>query len=222
MKSGIYQIVNRVNGKKYIGSAINIVSRWDRHRRELDAGKHHSPHLQRAWNKYGQDSFHFGVISYCDKDSLLATEQQWIDAAVPEYNVAKNTLAPMTGRKHSEETRAKMSAIQTGRKHSAITKHKLREINTGKVCSIEARAQISQSLIGNSYGCGNLGKSKSEEHRAKLTAKNRKNAKGYTWAKDKNKWVVRIGVRGKTIHIGYFTIESDAAAAYAKAIKDYE
>lgn len=49
--SGIYEIVNTINGKRYVGSAVSLKRRWVDHRRDLRAGKHHSRHLQNAWAK---------------------------------------------------------------------------------------------------------------------------------------------------------------------------
>jgi len=38
-------------------------------------------------------------------------------------------------------------------------------------------------------------------------------AKGYSWSKDKQKWVARITVNYKRIHLGYFKTESEAIKA---------
>lgn len=60
--SGIYAIVNTINNKQYIGSAINIKSRWVDHKKRLRKGNHHCKHLQFAWNKYGESAFSFIVL----------------------------------------------------------------------------------------------------------------------------------------------------------------
>lgn len=60
--SGIYRILNKINGKGYVGSAIDADSRWYFHRDELKKGTHHSDHLQKAVNKYGVENFEFIVI----------------------------------------------------------------------------------------------------------------------------------------------------------------
>lgn len=54
--SGVYQIYNTVNGKRYIGSSIHIEQRFKEHLRNLRANKHVNAHLQSAWNKYGEHS----------------------------------------------------------------------------------------------------------------------------------------------------------------------
>jgi group I intron endonuclease len=75
MNTGIYQILNKVNGKSYVGSAVNIKKRWAVHRHTLRNNKN-SPHLQKAWNKYGEESFEFNVLEYVPNvEWLLEIEQ---------------------------------------------------------------------------------------------------------------------------------------------------
>jgi predicted GIY-YIG superfamily endonuclease len=38
--SGIYKITNLLNGKMYIGSAVNVRKRWHQHRHGLRCNKH--------------------------------------------------------------------------------------------------------------------------------------------------------------------------------------
>ena len=59
---GVYKILNRKNGKFYIGSSVDIEKRFNSHRKKLIAGTHNNKHLQNAWNKYGEDSFEFFVL----------------------------------------------------------------------------------------------------------------------------------------------------------------
>lgn len=79
MTCGIYQIKNTVTGKVYIGSSWNIEQRWRSHRHELRYGKHHSPHLQSAWNKYGPDKFSFLILEECSRDDVVNREQFHMD-----------------------------------------------------------------------------------------------------------------------------------------------
>ena len=71
MSSGIYEIVNLVNGKRYVGSAVSFECRWREHRRQLNADRHHSRHLQRSWNKHGAEAFSFRIIEVCEPASLM-------------------------------------------------------------------------------------------------------------------------------------------------------
>lgn len=90
MKSGIYQIRNKVNGKVYVGQAQNIDVRWNSHRNELLRGVHKNKHLQSAFNKYGPDSFEWSVLERCAISDLNEREMFWIgekDAYRKGYNL---------------------------------------------------------------------------------------------------------------------------------------
>src|SRR3972149_12098174 len=133
--SGIYSIVNNINNKIYIGSALNFNKRWNLHNSQLNCNKHHSIILQRAFNKYGKDNFTFEIIEYVeDKTKLIEREQNWLDFFKPEYNVCKIAGRPL-GMKHSAEAKAKMSLTRTGmigKKCTDETKDKISKANKGK------------------------------------------------------------------------------------------
>lgn len=60
--SGVYKITNLINNKIYIGSAMDFEGRKYRHLNSLKKNKHHSIKLQRAYNKYGEESFKFEIL----------------------------------------------------------------------------------------------------------------------------------------------------------------
>jgi len=81
IKSGIYKIENKINGKYYIGSAYDFNRRFIRHKSELNCNKHYNEHLQRAWNMYGEKSFEFSILEICDdKSKLKLIEQNYLDS----------------------------------------------------------------------------------------------------------------------------------------------
>ena len=88
-KSGVYQIINTVNNKRYIGSAVDLRKRENEHFAHLRRGAHHSSYLQRAYNKHGRDAFHFEVLMYTPRDHCIIVEQAVLDAVKPEYNLSK-------------------------------------------------------------------------------------------------------------------------------------
>lgn len=77
---GIYKITNKDNGKIYIGQSRNLHERILEHKRKLFINKHNNIHLQRAYNKYGVDSFSFEVIEHCETETLTAREIFWINS----------------------------------------------------------------------------------------------------------------------------------------------
>ncbi len=112
--SGIYAIVNKINGKRYIGSAVSFKKRWYIHVCRLRKGTHHSPKLQNGWNKYGEESFEFVELECCEKEELIKREQHWIDELRPFYNIAKLAGSSL-GIKRSEELKKRLSDIRKGK-----------------------------------------------------------------------------------------------------------
>lgn len=91
---GVYQIENKIDKKKYIGSSKDIYGRWIGHTSELKRGTHHSYRLQNAWNEYGEQNFTFSIIERCDINDRLLREQYYIDMyksydPLYGYNIAR-------------------------------------------------------------------------------------------------------------------------------------
>lgn len=57
--SGVYMIKNVLNNHKYIGSTKNFKQRLKQHLSDLRNNKHHSPHLQAAWNKLSKTAYKY-------------------------------------------------------------------------------------------------------------------------------------------------------------------
>lgn len=114
--SGVYEIVNKSNGHRYIGSSHDIYVRCKDHKVKLNNNKHCNVYLQRAWNLYGEESFEFGILSYCPIQSLLYFEQIFLNEEQPEYNICHHAGSSL-GVHHSEETKRKISTAKKGKKH---------------------------------------------------------------------------------------------------------
>jgi group I intron endonuclease len=154
MRTGIYQIRNLVDDKRYIGSAAakgGFANRWGAHRCKLRQHNHHNRYLQNAWNKYGEDAFTFEILLYCDSDDCITFEQMAIDCYEPEYNICRIAGSPF-GRKHSDETRAKLRSMRLGKGLSEATKLKLSQAHRGKRASDATKLKMSMSQKGKHDG----------------------------------------------------------------------
>lgn len=91
MGVGIYRILNTITNQCYYGSSKEISKRLTRHKNELTKNKHHNQYLQRAFNKYGENSFVFEIVEYCCETKLLDIEQKYLD--LPNtYNIGKTAM----------------------------------------------------------------------------------------------------------------------------------
>lgn len=75
-------------GSVYVGSSKTINTRFSQHKRDLRANKHCNPHLQNAWNKYGESAFFFKSLDFVGAEKLAAREQYFIDRAPRKFNVS--------------------------------------------------------------------------------------------------------------------------------------
>lgn len=110
-QSGIYCIENISTGKKYVGQSIDVHSRWQKHRSELNNNTHHNSYLQNAWNKYGENDFKFYIFEYCNVDELDNRETYYINI----YDLTNRDLGynlksggQENGAIYSEEVKEKM------------------------------------------------------------------------------------------------------------------
>lgn len=149
-KSGVYEILNTISGRRYIGSAVCFRKRFYVHRCNLRARNHHSPKLQNAWNKHGEEKFIFTPLLVCAKKDLLLYEQRSIDLLKPFYNIAPNARS-MLGFKHPPISRARMAAAASARKGrvcSAVTRAKIAATLRGQPMSAERRRKQSEAKLG--------------------------------------------------------------------------
>lgn len=135
---GIYGIRNKINGKIYVGKTqVSFGDRRDCHFSQLNGGYHGNSHLQRAWNKYGEENFEFIIIHSCDNNE--GTEEvnnleikyiKYYSDLKLSYNMkAGGDGGQLLGGHLSEETKRKIGEKNrihmTGRKFSQETKEKM-------------------------------------------------------------------------------------------------
>lgn len=138
----IYKIINVVTDDFYVGSAVKPKRRKWEHWTSLKKGTHHCASLQKAWCEFGEDAFEFCILEEVPDESLLTVEDTYLatNAGQPHcYNTALSTQIPSStqeavrtkisaalkkmytahpeahprfGKKHTPETRAKISATK--------------------------------------------------------------------------------------------------------------
>lgn len=125
--SGIYKIINKVNGKYYVGSSKDILDhRWPRHKHALKGGYHKNDHLQSAWNKYGENNFGWIIVEKISKNNLKFIEQKYLDIAKTEQDKCYN-----------------LKFVVSGGDISEYSKNKIRKANKGKILSRKTKRKIS-------------------------------------------------------------------------------
>lgn len=167
--SGVYEIVNTVNGHIYGGSTVNYKKHTIGHKWTLRNNHHYNKYLQNAWNKYGEGAFEFHLTIPLRPDLQLVqlVEQECLNDRLGKrwsYNLnpwarggsLKGRPGWNKGNKASAATRAKISKNRMGIGHSA-----------------ESKAKISSGLK-KAYATGkrkpwNLGKKHSEGTKAKMS-----------------------------------------------------
>jgi len=118
LKSGIYKITNKLNGRIYIGSAKRFKERWKQHSYSLRKQKHSNRFLQADFNKCGEEAFVFEVIEVTEgktKDERLLIEEgyikQYFDKGDNCYNLCDKAISREGASSTTpEETKAKISA----------------------------------------------------------------------------------------------------------------
>src|SRR5690606_3822672 len=87
-RMGVYEIRNKIDGKKYIGSTtMTFTKRLEHHLCLLRRGTHKNRHLQNAWNKYGEENFECNIIEVVDECCTLEAEQKYLDECEDCYNI---------------------------------------------------------------------------------------------------------------------------------------
>ena len=134
LMTGVYLIRNKLNGKVYVGSsARSLRERFQTHKELLRHGKHHSCHLQRAWDKYGSNAFQFLVKERCPPGLCIEREQHWMDhfrSADGKYGYNRSPKA----------------GSSLGTVHTAAAKQHMREARLGKPLSEEHRRNMVASI----------------------------------------------------------------------------
>jgi group I intron endonuclease len=127
---GIYKIRNTVTGKCYVGQSQNVKKRIHEHFRLLSKGCHVNRILQNSYNKYGKQAFDWSLEVECknpkDLDDIENAFLQG-NAHFDEptfFNIADIAKVPMRNKKHTKETKKKISESKVGNKKHVTNEYK--------------------------------------------------------------------------------------------------
>jgi len=182
MRYELYQVTNKINGKMYIGQTCQgHKRRWYVHCWKAARGGEQRFH--KAIVQYGKENFELKLL-------MIGPSLEWINEmekrAIALYDTFNNGyndtkggdgtvgIKSRLGKKHTVETRAKLSAScmgrpspMKGRKLSEETKQKLRLANFGKKISKDVIEKIAQKNRGRP--AWNRGLKHSEDTKAKMS-----------------------------------------------------
>lgn len=155
---GIYKIVNKVNGKYYVGSSNDIQLRWRKHKSDLNNQNHVNEHLQHSWNKYGSNNFEFSIVEELSKEKLMEVEQKHLDVVNKEKNRCYNLSFIADRIEMTSETLKKIINGNKGKVRSQETKKKIKLATTGinnpmfsKSHSEKSKQKMSQHRLKRNY-----------------------------------------------------------------------
>lgn len=155
----IYCIINKVNGKRYVGqTSQKLCRRWGTHLCNTKHGR--GAHLNNAIRMYGRDNFTIAQIAE-------ASNHPATDAAERAFIKIYKTTDPEFGYNLT-------TGGEAGKKHTSIAIEKMRQAHKGILRTEEAKQKTSESLKkawAEGRHTGTIGKILPESHRIKASLK---------------------------------------------------
>ncbi|KJS16022.1 MAG: excinuclease ABC subunit C [Peptococcaceae bacterium BRH_c4b] len=102
---GVYQIKNRINGKIFIGSNMNLPGSRNSYRFQLNLKCHRNKALQEDWDLYGADAFTFDILETLKTEEI--PKDDWRDALSALEDKWLNNLQPYGERGYNKEKKSK-------------------------------------------------------------------------------------------------------------------
>lgn len=157
--SVLYQITNRVDGKRYVGVAVCAQKRWREHQHHARTGGGFKLHA--AMRKHGIENFEMQVIATLPTDEeVKIAERIAIAIETPEYNLT----AGGDGVRATPEVRAKLSAAFKGR---GLTEAQRAKIKAARALQTNVKCGPFDATHRAKMRAAQLGKKQSEATKAK-------------------------------------------------------
>ena len=137
---GIYKIENLINHKVYIGQSIDIERRFRNH-----INNEASPHLKRAFEKYGIENFSFEIIKETkdlDYWEIFLIQLYRATDKIYGYN---SDFGGNARKVCSEEHKQKISKANRGRKFTNEHKEKLSKAKKGRPSTFKGKKMTEES-----------------------------------------------------------------------------
>lgn len=188
--TGIYKIINCIDGKVYIGQSINIENRFIVHISNINNNKNSI--LYNTIRKYGIENFEFIIIEeIVDVNKLDERETYWIGHYKSNdrnygYNIRLDCRTNR-GFKHSVETKNKISNKTKGRKHSIEHRLKISNKTKGRVPWNKGIKMSQESIKKRTQSRKNYKHSNESKLKMSLSKKGKKRGK---YKKDKNNVII--------------------------------
>ncbi len=132
-RSGIYMWTNKLNGKKYVGSSVDLRRRLIEYYNANRLMKYNNMPINSALLKHGYQSFTLTILEFCGKYNIMSKEKYYFDVYEPYYNILKTPGSPSRGSgwTRSEATIENMRLAASQR--SPETLAKLSEAQSSKI-----------------------------------------------------------------------------------------
>ncbi len=144
---GVYTITNILNNRIYVGCSKNVRKRLNWHRCLLKSNKHSNDRLQKSFNKYGEKSFKFELLTECTEELIFSEEHYWANLLNTHHRKHGFNILPThpnEKRLIADSTRIKISKSSIGRKFSEKTKELKSKIGKQYKHSIEQSKPVLQ------------------------------------------------------------------------------
>lgn len=191
----IYKVTNKINGKCYIGHAVNFMKRKNEHIRKANNDDTNKQYFHNALRKYGLENFEWSILK---EDASLEDEKRFIEEYQSfhlhgmGYNLTLGGEGKL-GFRPTESTKEKLRIAHTGKTPTesqlkALHENALKMIGTKRPDDVKER--ISAAHKGRKF---------SEEHKRNISLNHAsKKEIGKFYQSQEYKQKMSESLRGKT------------------------